>query len=135
MQTKRRTSIAVNLPSKYSGESMSEIDNLAKEIASNIEDGKKNYSFDFGLIVIIGSIIISVIQLLMKCNVFGRSLEDRIKNPGALDKILLRKAIKDKLPKEYNHLRPQMQDLILAESKKISSEKFQSIIQEAKNAK
>lgn len=114
---------------------MSEIDNLAKEIASNIEDGKKNYSFDFGLIVIIGSIVISVIQLLMKCNVFGRSLEDRVKNPGALDKILLRKAIKDKLPKEYNHLRPQMQDLILAESKKISSEKFQSIIQEAKNAK
>lgn len=114
---------------------MSETDNLAKEIASNIKDSEKNYSFDLGLIVIIGSIIINIIQLLMKCNMFGRSLEDRIKNPGTLDKILLRKAIKDKLPKEYAHLRPQMQELILAESKKISSEKFQSIVQEARNAK
>lgn len=110
------------------------VNELAKEIASNIEDGEKNYSFDFGLIVIIGSIIIGVLQLLMKCNVFGRSLEDRVKNPGVLDKILLRKAVKDKLPKEYAHLRPQVQDLLLAESKKISSESFQSIIQEAKNA-
>lgn len=114
---------------------MTETDNLAKEIASHITDGEKNYSFDFGLIVIIGSIIISIIQLLMKCNVFGRSLEDRVKNPGVLDKILLRKAIKDKLPKEYAHLRPQMQDLILAESKKISSEKFQSIVKEARDAR
>lgn len=114
---------------------MSEINNLAKEIAANIEDGEKNYSFDFGLIVIIGSIIISVVQLLIKCNIFGRSLEDRIKNPGVLDKILLRKAIKDKIPKEYAHLRSQMQDLILAESKKISSEKFQSIIKESRDAR
>ena len=111
------------------------VDELAKEIASNIEDGENNYSFDFGLIVIIGSIIIGVLQLLMKCNVLGRGLEDRIKNPGPIDKILLRKAVKDKLPQEYAHLRPQVQDLILAESKKISSENFQSIIQEAKNAK
>lgn len=114
---------------------MSTIDELAKEIASNIEDGEKNYTFDLGLIIMIGSIIISVIQLLMKCNIFGRSLEDRVKNPGVLDKILLRKAIKDKLPKEYAHLRPQMQDLILAESKKISSEKFQSIVKEARDAR
>ena len=111
------------------------VNELAKEIASNIEDGDNNYSFDFGLIVIIGSIIIGVLQLLMKCNVFGRSLEDRVKNPGVLDKILLRKAIKDKLPQEYSHLRPQVQELLLAESKKISSKSFQSIIQEAKNAK
>jgi hypothetical protein len=110
------------------------VNELAKEIASNIEDGENNYSFDFGLIVIIGSIIIGVLQLLMKCNVFGRSLEDRVKNPGALDKILLRKAVKNKLPKEYAHLRPQIQDLLLAESKKLSSENFQSIVQEAKNA-
>ena len=57
-----------------------------------------------------------------------------MKNPGPLDKVLLRKAVKDKLPKEYAHLRPQVQDLILAESKKITSENFQSIVQEAKNA-
>jgi hypothetical protein len=114
---------------------MSAIDELSKNIASNIEDGDNNYSFDFGLIVIIGSIIIGVLQLLMKCNVFGRSLEDRIKNPGPIDKILLRKAVKDKLPKQYAHLRPQVQDLILAESKKISSENFQLIAQEARDAK
>jgi hypothetical protein len=114
---------------------MSAIDDLSKDIASNIKDGENNYSFDFGLIVIIGSIIIGVLQLLMKCNVFGRSLEDRVKNPGVLDKILLRKAVKDKLPQEYAHLRPQVQDLILTESKKITSENFQSIVQEAKNAK
>lgn len=110
------------------------VNELAKEIASNIEDDENNYSFDLGLIVIIGSIIIGVLQLLMKCNIFGRSLEDRVKNPSALDKILLRKAVKDKLPKEYAHLRSQVQELILAESKKISSESFQSIVQEAKNA-
>jgi hypothetical protein len=103
---------------------MSATEDLAKEIASNIEDGENNYSFDFGLIIIIGSIIIGVLQLLMKCNVFGRSLEDRVKNPGPLDKILLRKAVKDKLPKEYAHLRPQVQDLILAESKKNNIGKF-----------
>jgi len=133
MQTKGRTASSTT-STIYSGAAMS-VNELAKEIASNIEDGDNNYSFDFGLIVIIGSIIIGVLQLLMKCNVFGRSLEDRVKNPGVLDKILLRKAIKDKLPQEYSHLRPQVQELLLAESKKISSESFQSIIQEAKNAK
>lgn len=114
---------------------MKATEELAREIASNINDGEKNYSFDLGLIVIIGSIIIGVLQLLMRCNVFGRNLEDRVKNPGPLDKILLRKAVKSKLPKEYAHLRPQIQDLILAESQKMSSEKFQSIIQEARNAR
>ena len=114
---------------------MSEIDEISKNIASKINDNNKNYSFDLGLIITIGSIIISIIQLLIKCNVFGRNLEDRIKNPGVLDKILLRKAIKNKLPKEYSHLRPQVQDLILEKTKELSSEKFQSIVKEAENAK
>lgn len=114
---------------------MSITDELAKDIASNIADDNKNYSFDLGLIIIIGSIIIGVLQLLMKCNVFGRSLENRIKNPGPLDKILLRKAVKNKLPKEYSHLRPQVQDLILEKAKELPSEKFQLIVKEAENAR
>ena len=114
---------------------MSEIDKISKNIASKINDNNKNYSFDLGLIITIGSIIIGIIQLLIKCNVFGKNLEDRIKNPGLLDKILLRKAIKNKLPKEYSHLRSQVQDLILEQTKELSSEKFQSIIKEAENAR
>ena len=109
-----------------------EIDQFSVQIASKLNDEK--YQFDLGLIVIIGSIIIGVLQLLMKCNVFGRNIEDRIKNPGPLDKILLRKVVKNKLPEEYAGLKTEVQEQILAQVKNLSSESINAMIKEAKNA-
>lgn len=109
-----------------------EVDQFSVQIAAKLNDNK--YQFDLGLIVIIGSIIIGVLQLLMKCNVFGRNIEDRIKNPGPLDKILLRKVVKNKLPQEYAELRTEIQEQILSQVKDLSSESIDAMIKEAKNA-
>ena len=110
------------------------IQDFSKNIAANIQDGNKNYSFDIGLIVTIGYIIVNIVQLLIKCNVFGRKLEDRIKNPGPIDQILLRKAIKNHLPQEYSHLKDQIKDQILSDVKNLSDEQIKSMVMEAKNA-
>lgn len=110
-----------------------QIDQFSASIASKLGDDQ--YQFDLGLIVIIGSIIIGVLQLLMKCNVFGRNIEDRIRNPGPLDKILLRKAVKNKLPEQYGSLKTNIQEQILAQVKDLSSESIQAMIKEAKNAR
>ena len=111
------------------------IEDFSKNIASNLQDDDKNYSFDVGLIVTIGYIIISVIQLLMKCTVFGGKLEDRIKNPGPIDQILLRRAIKNNLSKEYYHLRDQIKDQILLDVKNLSNDQIKSMVTEAENAR
>jgi hypothetical protein len=95
----------------------------------------KDYSFDVGLIVTIGYIIISIIQLLIKCNVFGGKLENRIKNPGPIDQILLRRAIKNKLPKEYYHLRDQIKDQILLDVKNLSNDQIKNMVMEAEDAR
>ena len=109
-----------------------EINQFSAHIVTNLNDNK--YHFDLGLIVIIGSIVIGILQLLMKCNVFGRKMEDRIRNPGPLDKILLRKAVKNKLPEEYTELKTEIQEQILAQVKNLSSESINAMIKEAKNA-
>ena len=111
------------------------IEDFSKNITANLQDNDKNYSFDIGLIVTIGYIIISVIQLLMKCNVFGGKLEDRIKNPGPIDQILLRRAIKNNLPKEYYHLRDQIKDQILLNVKTLSNDEIKNMVTEAENAR
>jgi hypothetical protein len=111
------------------------IEDFSKNITANLQDNNKNYSFDIGLIVTIGYIIISIIQLLMKCNVFGRKLEDRIKNPGPIDQILLRRAIKNNLPKKYYHLRDQIKDQILLNVKTLSNDEIKTMVMEAKNAR
>lgn len=115
---------------------MNDIKDFAKEVVSEIPKSEdKNYSFDLGLIVIIGSIIVNVFQLLMKCNVFGRSLDDRVKNPGPIDKILLSRAIKRELTPEYAHLREDVKQIILTKVQKMPSEKIMSMAKEAKNAR
>ena len=110
------------------------IEDFSKNIASNIQDDNKNYSFDLGLIITIGYIIVNIIQLLIKCNIFGGKLEDRIKNPGSIDQILLRRAIKNHLPKEYAHLRDRIKDQILADVKTLSNEQIKNMVMEAQNA-
>lgn len=114
---------------------MSNIQDFAKDIAADLpsEDGK--YSFDLALIIIIGSIIINVLQLLMKCNVFGRSLESRVKNPGPIDKIILGRAIKKELPQEYSHLKDSIKETVLTKIQSLPTEKINSMAMEAKNAR
>jgi hypothetical protein len=115
---------------------MSEIQEFAKEIATDIsKPDDKNYSFDMALIIIIGSIIINVLQLLMKCNVFGRKLDDRVKNPGPIDTILLNRSIKKELPTEYAHLREQVKQSILTKVQSLPSDKIYGMAKEAENAK
>jgi hypothetical protein len=114
---------------------MKAIEEFSKQITANLADENKDYSFDPSLIILIGSIIISVLQLLMKCNIFGRKLDERIKNPGPIDRILLRKAIKNKLTPEYVHLKDQIQDKILKEVQNLSKDKINLIAEEAKNAR
>lgn len=115
---------------------MSNINDFAKEIALEIPPSDdKNYSFDLGLIIIIGTIIINVFQLLVKCNVFGRSLADRVKNPGTIDRILLSRAIKKELPQEYAHLKDQVKDIILTKVKSMPAEKINTMAKEAQDAR
>ena len=111
---------------------MKEISKFAESIAGNIKDDNKDYTFDIGLIVIIASIVINIIKLLVKCNIFGRSLEDRVKNPGPIDAILLRRAIKNKLTPEYMHLKNKIQEEILLQVKSLSPEKIKLMIEETK---
>jgi len=113
---------------------MSDIEEFAQNVAADLpnEDGK--YAFDLGLIIIIGSIIVNVLQLLMKCNVFGRKLEDRAKNPGPIDQILLSRAIKKELPQEYAHLRDDIKQVILTKIQSLPTEKINNMAKEAKNA-
>lgn len=116
---------------------MKEISEFSKQVTTDLvdNDSNKNYSFDLGLIVIIGSIVISILQLLMKCNIFGRKLDERIKNPGPIDRILLRRAIKNKLTPEYSHLKDQIQERILQEVQNLSKDKINLMAEEAKNAR
>ena len=69
---------------------------------------------------------------MVKCHVFG-SMENRIKNPGPIDQILLRREIKKQLPQEYAHLKDQVKEGILSSSKNLSTQQINSIVKEAKN--
>lgn len=113
---------------------MSDIQDFAKDIAADLPSEDGRYGFDLALIIIIGSIIINVLQLLMKCNVFGRKLEDRVKNPGPIDQILLSRAIKKELPQEYAHLRDNIKQAVLTKIQSLPTEKINNMAKEAKNA-
>ena len=103
---------------------------MSSQIANGLGEG---YQFDFGLIVIIGSIIIGVIQLLMRCNIFGRSIECKLRNPNLIDKIMLKRVINDKLPKDKQHLATQIRSQLLSQCSSLSSESIQSILKEIPN--
>ena len=112
---------------------MKEIEDFSRTVASNIEDNDgKKYGFDPTLIIIIGSILINVLSLLVKCHVFG-SLENRVKNPGPIDSILLNRAIKKGLPPEYAHLKDKVKESIIKSSQSLSSAQISTMLGEAKN--
>ena len=111
---------------------MTEIENFAASVAEDVQDENER----FGSIVIalmIISIIVSTLRLMNDCKLFGRDIEKRIKNPGRLDKLLFKKAIRDNLTKEQMHLKDQIYEQILVKSPNLSSSQVQSMLQEAKN--
>ena len=111
---------------------MTEIENFAASVAEDVQDENER----FGSIVIalmIISIIVSTLRLMNDCKLFGRDIEKRIKNPGRLDKLLFKKAIRDNLTKEQMYLKDQIYEQILAKSPNLSSSQVQSMLQEAKN--
>ena len=111
---------------------MTEIENFAASVAEDVRDENER----FGSIVIalmIISIIVSTLRLMNDCKLFGRDIEKRIKNPGRLDKLLFKKAIRDNLTKEQMHLKDQIYEQILVKSPNLSSSQVQSMLQEAKN--
>jgi hypothetical protein len=113
---------------------MTEIENFAASVAEDVQDENER----FGSIVIalmIISIIVSTLRLMNDCKLFGRDIEKRIKNPGRLDKLLFKKAIRDNLTKEQMYLKDQIYEQILAKSPNLSSSQVQSMLQEAKNAR
>lgn len=115
---------------------MNEISEFSKSVACNVKDDKnENYSFDVMFIIVIGSIIINVLKLLSMCNVFGRDLDSRIKNPNMMDRILLKKAIRQKLDKQYMHLVPVIQEQIVKQAQNLTSAQISLMMEEAKNAK
>lgn len=115
---------------------MNQISEFSKSIAFNIKDDKnENYSFDVMFIIVIGSIIINMLKLLTMCNVFGKDLDSRIRNPNMLDRMLLKKAINEKLDKKYAHLRPVIQEQIIQQAKHLTSEQISLMLEEVKNAK
>lgn len=111
---------------------MSDIDDFAANVASDIKDDSENFSSIMITLMVI-SIIINAIRLMMACNLFGRNLEDRIKNPNRLDQILLRRSIKNNLPSEFIHLKDQIQKQILDKSKTLTSTQIQNMVLEVKN--
>lgn len=111
---------------------MTEIENFAASVAEDVQDENER----FGSIVIalmIISIIVSTLRLMNDCKLFGRDIEKRIKNPGRLDKLLFKKAIRDNLTKEQMYLKDQIYEQILVKSPNLSSSQVQSMLQEAKN--
>lgn len=113
---------------------MTEIENFAASVAEDVQDENER----FGSIVIalmIISIIVSTLRLMNDCKLFGRDIEKRIKNPGRLDKLLFKKAIRDNLTKEQMYLKDQIYEQILVKSPNLSSSQVQSMLQEAKNAR
>ena len=111
---------------------MKEIEKFAQNISNNVQNESNQYgSITITMMVI--SIIISTLRLMNECNLFGGRLENRIKNPGRWDRLLLRKAIKNKLPADQSHLRDKIYEQIVLQSQGLSSGQIQIMLKEAKN--
>ena len=113
---------------------MSEIENFAASIAEDVHDETERFG-SIVIVLMVVSIIIGTLRLMNDCKLFGRDVEKRIKNPGRLDKLLFKKAIRDNLTKEQMYLKDQIYEQILAKSPNLSSSQVQSMLQEAKNAR
>jgi len=108
-----------------------EIDNFAASIAGDVKDESNKFG-SLMITLMIVSIIVSTLRLLQSCNLFGKKMEDRIKNPGPIDRILLKKAIRDNLTKDQQHLRGQIFEEMLKKTPQLSSEQISKMISEVK---
>ena len=112
---------------------MSEIDNFAANIATDIKDESENFN-SLMITLMIVSIIISALRLMVDCKLFGKNMESRIKNHLIFYKILIKKEIIYKLPNEYSNLKDQIFDQIVSKSPNLTSNQIQKMLEEAKNA-
>ena len=108
-----------------------EIDNFAASIASEVKDESNKFG-SLMITLMIVSIIVSTLRLLQSCNLFGKTMEDRIKNPGPVDRLLLKKAIRDNLTRDQQHLRGQIFEEMLKKTPQLSSQQISKMIQETK---
>lgn len=108
-----------------------EIDKFAASVAEGVTDESKKFGSLMITLMII-SIIVSTLRLLQSCNLFGKKIEDRIKNPGPVDRFLLKKAIRNNLTKGQQHLRGQIFEEMLKKTPQLSSEQISKMIQETK---
>lgn len=111
-----------------------EIDNFATSVANNIKDESNR----FGSLVItlmIVSIIVSILRLMQSCNFFGKSIEQRIKNPGPIDRALLKRTIRQKLNKDQLHLSGELYKQILSKTPDLSSQQINQMMEEVKEMK
>jgi hypothetical protein len=110
---------------------MSVVDKFSAEVASDVKDESSRFGSVIITLMVI-SIVVNIIRLMMSCNLFGKPLEARIKNPGPLDRILLKKAVRDGLTKDQRVLQGQIYEGILSKSKKLTSEQLSAMVEEVK---
>jgi len=111
---------------------MSEIENFAVSVAEDVHDETEKFG-SIVIVLMVISIIVSTLRLMNDCKLFGRDMEKRIRQPGRLDKLLFKKAIRDNLTKEQMHLKDQIYNQILEKGPNLTSSQIQSMLQEAKN--
>lgn len=111
---------------------MNDIKNFANKVVASATKKEENYQFDPILILTVISVIVGIIRLMISCNIFGKDNYDRIQNPGIVDSLMIRKIINEKTPPEFKHLKDQIKQAVLEESKKMSKESFNSMLQEVK---
>lgn len=108
-----------------------EIKDFAASVASGVKDDSNKYG-SLMITLMIVSIVVSILRLMQSCNLFGKSMEDRIKSPGPIDRLLLKKAIRDNLSRDQRHLSGQIFEEILKNTPKLSSEQIHKMTQEIK---
>lgn len=114
---------------------MQDIEKFANQVMQNATKDEENYKFDPILILTIISVIVGIIRLMLSCNIFGRNAYQRIQNPGFVDSIMIKKVINQKTPKEFKHMKEQIKQAVLEESKKISEETFSNMVIQVKENK
>lgn len=111
-----------------------EIENFAASVAENVKDESNKFGSLMITLMII-SIVVSVLRLLQSCNLFGKTLEQRMKNPGPVDRLLLKKAVRDNLTKEQQYLQGQIFQELLKKTPHLTSAQIEKMAQETREIK
>lgn len=110
-----------------------EIESFASSVASEVKDDSNKFG-SLMITLMIVSIIVNILRLMQSCNIFGKKMKDRIKNPGPIDRLLLKKAIKDNLTKDQQHLRGQIFEEILKKTPELSENQINQMVKEMKES-